>query len=212
MAHSLKTPLSVIRAELDKTDIARDSTAVVHEQTQRINDIITHQLQRASMRAMTVGAQRTSLHHIIERLSKALTKVYLQKNVHFHNRVATTVFIHIDEGDLLEIFGNIIENAFKYCRSSIDVSAHEEDHNWRIHIDDDGQGIPGDKQRELLRRGARLDTATSGQGIGLSICLDIISGYNGGLSMAQSELGGARIIVELPKTHSSTTNTKREKK
>ena len=116
----------------------------------------------------------------------------------FENRVGKNTALVGDDNDIMELLGNIIENAFKYGRRRVRVSAASEKNMLTIHIDDDGEGIPEEQQRTIISRGARADTTTPGQGLGLAVSVDIISSYGGSLAISRSELGGARFSISLP--------------
>ena len=99
----------------------------------------------------------------------------------------------------MEMLGNILENACKYTHSKVAVTAII-DGDLIIEVADDGPGIPDSERALVLKRGARADTAQSGQGIGLSVAVDILSSYRGALIIQQSQLGGALIRIQLPTT------------
>ena len=102
----------------------------------------------------------------------------------------------------MELLGNIIENAFKYCTSQVVLSSLIDDKNTSklliINIADDGPGIPFEQQARILERGQRLDTTQPGQGIGLAVAADIIRSYGGQLQIQPSILGGAEFQIQLP--------------
>ena len=106
----------------------------------------------------------------------------------------------LDEVDLMELLGNLIDNAFKYCKSRIDVGAiaSADAATVRVTIDDDGPGVPAHQRVQVLARGARGDTATDGHGIGLAVAAELAASYGGALEIETSGLGGARVVVDLP--------------
>ena len=106
-----------------------------------------------------------------------------------------------DSGDFLELAGNLIDNACKWCTSQVTVTvgvANETSGGMRLIVADDGPGIPADAAEALLLRGTRLDESTPGHGIGLAIVKDIAHSYGGELTIGQSDLGGAEITVSIP--------------
>ena len=121
-------------------------------------------------------------------------------------QIAADVAFQGEERDLQDLFGSILENSLKYCRHHIAVAARlesdsesESGRDWLvISVADDGEGIPDGYESEILRRGARADTANAGQGLGLAIVLEIISAYGGSLHTDSSTLGGALFIARLP--------------
>lgn len=193
LAHSLKTPLAIIRSNL----AAKDYPAI-EEQLERMSNIIEHQLRRATTISTNVNRVSSNLFTIVDRLGNALTKVYTEKNILFTNLVPEDMSYIGDENDLMELLGNIIENAFKYSHSRVQVTARNDNKVLSLAIEDDGPGIPEDQRQDILSRGARADTATPGQGIGLAVSIDIISSYNGSIAVERSNLGGAAFHIQLP--------------
>ncbi len=190
LAHSLKTPLAIIQGsrEQDSTEISA--------QVERMNQIIGHQLTRAAAHSHSgIPGKAIALHASVERLIHSLAKIYGDKITLTEVHIDTSHKVAVDERDLLEILGNVMENAFKYGHSRVHVSSSRDNDQLEIAIDDDGPGIATEKREVILQRGARADTATSGQGIGLAIATDIISGYGGSLRIEESPLGGARFVV-----------------
>jgi two-component system sensor histidine kinase PhoQ len=102
-----------------------------------------------------------------------------------------------DEGDLMEIFGNLLDNAFKWCKQRVVVSAGLQGKRLNIRIEDDGPGMKPELVKQLLQRGVRADETMPGHGIGLSIVHNIVQAYRGSLKIEQSELGGVAVSVAI---------------
>lgn len=196
LAHSLKTPLAVLRGALNKP--GENLQTVVDEQIERMDQIVRHQLQRAVIGAHGQPGRKTDVAAAIERLAAALQKVYADKHIRFTLDAPQPAAFQGDESDLMELLGNILENAFKYSRQQVKVSVDAKESELHITIADDGPGIPAHLQQQILQRGARADTAQPGHGIGLAIAVDIISSYRGSLGIGVSALGGAEFRVVLP--------------
>ena len=194
LAHSLKTPLSVIKGSLTNTD----SDQTIADQVERMNQIISHQLQRAVVANPGVPGAAVAVKPLVERLVTSLNKVYRDKDMQAETSIDSTLEFKGDERDLMEVLGNLIENAFKYGKHKIAVSGNKSTGEISISIEDDGNGVPKQARQIILQRGARADTATSGQGIGLAVAVDILSSYKGSLSVQESNLGGAKFVVSLP--------------
>ncbi len=102
--------------------------------------------------------------------------------------------------DLLEIAGNVMENACKWCRRAVYASAEPlSEDQWRLVVEDDGPGLPPDRRAEVLKRGARLDESAPGSGLGLSIVDELVRAYAGKIELSESEHGGLKFAVELPR-------------
>lgn len=203
LAHSLKTPLAVVQSNLSSEILDK---SIIHEQVERIDQIISHQLKRASLNAnqhsITKSVDQTSIKLSVDRLVNVLQKVYKDKNISFNNTVNEGIFFTGDEADLLELLGNILDNACKYGETAVTISAAIKANSLEILISDDGDGINESLQKTLLDRGARGDTVQAGQGIGLSVVTDIISSYGGGLAL-KNNLGGPHLkgccfCIDLP--------------
>ncbi|MEX0618884.1 MAG: ATP-binding protein [Pseudohongiellaceae bacterium] len=212
LAHSLKTPLAVItglmenlfqgRGEVLSGDV-KQQVAAVEEQLERMNQIVSYQLQRAvTADSSSTLARQVRVAAVIRKILDALVKVYADKQVHYELDLDETVIFPGDERDLMEIVGNIVDNAFKYGSSMVRITAGvaESAKTCRelvIFVEDDGPGIAPDKRQFVLQRGARADTLATGQGIGLAVVTDIIGSYNGSINVGESDLGGASIEVRI---------------
>jgi two-component system sensor histidine kinase PhoQ len=201
LAHSLKTPLAVIRGQLEnKHSLSEESLAqIIDEQVSRMSAIVDHQLRRAS--AQVVQASQSSaiqVKPVIERLVRAMQKVYQAKATRFRLDVADNLHFHGDEADLMELLGNLIDNACKYGRNSVAISAQQQGRDLAMIVEDDGPGVAADVQHTILTRGTRADTAIPGQGLGLAVAVDILSSYGGSIDIFRSKLGGAGFAIRIP--------------
>jgi two-component system sensor histidine kinase PhoQ len=169
-----------------------------------MDQIIRYQLQRSvtETRQGPVLGQRSSLNQSLERLGRALGKAF-----HHEDKVLDLPepdrewTLAMDVNDVLEVFGNLLENGFKYARSVITVSVSDSaayPDCWVVDVDDDGPGISPGRRDAVLNRGQRLDTLQPGQGIGLSMVKDILGSYGVSLLIEDSPLGGARFRLALP--------------
>ncbi len=196
LAHSLKTPLAVLRNLPGGPE-----AAAIDEQIERMDQIISHQLGRSVTTPAHPLQQAVAVLPAIKRIGQALQKVYRDKEVRFDVCGDEPTF-RGDERDLMEILGNLIDNAFKYGGNHIRVSTEILPDRFEIIVDDNGAGIAPQLHDVILQRGTRADSLAPGQGIGLSVVRDILSGYQGSLRIATPQangLGGARFIVTLPR-------------
>jgi two-component system sensor histidine kinase PhoQ len=203
LAHSLKTPLAVMRAGATTSDVdARQR--LIEEQIDRMDAIVQHQLTRAAATgASVIGRSAVEVQPLLSELRAALVKVYASKDLLIELDVAPGARFAGDRGDLFELLGNLLDNACKWCHARVRVSARPvvDAAGWpRLHlcVEDDGAGIALHDRRHILERGARLDEAVPGQGLGLAMVKEIVTLYEGRLEITASTLGGARVLVELP--------------
>ncbi|HKK14442.1 MAG TPA: ATP-binding protein [Gammaproteobacteria bacterium] len=197
LAHSLKTPLAVLRGALDPRR-REQLESVVREQADRMNTIVDYQLQRAATSGRTALMAPVNVASVIERVVNSLHKVYRDRDVQAELRVADDILFHGDEDDLMELAGNLADNAFKWCRHRVRVSAHREGQSLLLAVEDDGPGIPAGQRDRVLDRGGRADAGVSGHGIGLAVVADIVTAYGGTLRIETGELGGARVCAAFP--------------
>jgi len=134
----------------------------------------------------------------VERLVGALRKVNADKRVDIDMALGDGIHFRGDEGDLTEVLGNLLDNAFKWSRGRIRIGASTRDRRLVLSIEDDGPGIPASAAEEVLQRGVRADQTTPGHGIGLAVVRDIAEAYGGSVRIERSELGGAAITLEFP--------------
>lgn len=202
LSHSLKTPLAVLQSTLRSLRSSKQMTIeqaepIMLEQIGRISQQIGYYLHRASIHSEDHFAIReiSSVSALLDNLCSALTKVYQQKGVNLTLDVSPEITWLGQPIDFMEIMGNIIENACKYCLEFVEVSANSTENSLTIIVDDDGPGVAEDKRDLIFLRGQRIDTLRPGQGLGLSIAAEIIEQYDGDIAITHNPLGGARVIV-----------------
>jgi len=198
LAHSLKTPLAVFRGEIENSRDLTEIQTTGHEQLDRITALVNYQLQRAATEGKSSLLAPVSIADIIHKIVGSLDKVYQSKGLKSRCEIERDAHIHADEGDMYELLGNLIENAYKYCNSEVTVALFIHLDQIEIRVDDDGNGIPETARTEITKRGKRIDTQEEGQGLGLAIVSDIIEAYQGEITVKASHLGGACFIAELP--------------
>ncbi len=199
LAHSLKTPLAYLSAIAeDKGRGCGQLRRAVTEQVQHMDNIVQRQLQRAAASGRIVLAKPVAVAPLIERVVGSLGKIYRQDQLNTEMQLTPALMFQGDEGDLMEIIGNLLENAFKFAHSGIRVSAGLSADTLLFSIEDDGPGIPASKIDEVLQRGIRADQTVPGQGIGLAVVDELVFLYGGKLQISESALGGARVQVWLP--------------
>lgn len=202
LTHSLKTPLAVLQSTLRSLRNGKDVTIeqaepVMLEQISRISQQIGYYLHRASIKADQNPLLRNlhSASAMLDSLCSALNKVYQQKGVSIALDVSPEVTFMGDKNDFMEVMGNVLDNACKYCLEFIEVSVRQTPQALHLLIDDDGPGIPESKRELIFVRGQRADTLRPGQGLGLALVVDIMEQYRGQVIASSSPLGGTRMEV-----------------
>jgi len=195
LAHSLKTPLAVMRTVLSRDGGA---PAEAEEALERMDDIVAYQLSRvAASGAQRLGTGRVDVRALAESTAAALAKVYPDRVVEWQIDVPEGLDYAGERGDLAEILGNLMENACKWAHARVRVEAHITEEGGAIVVEDDGAGLPGGLAG-LVERGVRGDAATPGHGIGLAVVKDIVEDLGGRMEPGASRWGGARLAISLP--------------
>ncbi|MBV1873017.1 MAG: GHKL domain-containing protein [Gammaproteobacteria bacterium] len=204
LAHSLKTPLAVLKGlendPLKKSNV--DICGSINEQVERMDNIVQHQLQRAVLGSQTLQTNWIKLAPYVQSTLQALEKIYGEKRIQVNQHVSDDLSYCGDENDLMDILGNLLDNAFKQCQQQVDFTAWEKSNKQTrfliLQVEDDGPGVPEQSRTEILKRGVRLDSRAAGHGVGLATVMTIIEGYRGRLEIDDSYLGGALFRVILP--------------
>ncbi|MGK0304490.1 MAG: two-component system sensor histidine kinase PhoQ [Gammaproteobacteria bacterium] len=192
LAHSLKTPLAVLAGTAGLPEQAKEPISQINLQIQR-------QLKRAVAGTTSTFEQAVAIEPVVDKLFNAMHKVYADKNLTLtHVIQQRELGFNGDITDLMEILGNVIDNACKAAIKQVTVTALANVNELLIHIEDDGPGIPKDKREQLLERGTRLDSYKEGQGIGMAVVADLVSAYQGQLEIKQSDFGGAKLTLIFP--------------
>ncbi len=195
LAHSLKTPLAVLRGVLKEPAV--DGMNVAGEQIERMNHIIEYQLKRAAASGRSHLAPPVPIADKARQIVSALEKGYADKHLDCRIEIDPDLAFHGDEGDLLEILGNLTENAFKWSRGQVVLTARPSgEGRFELRVEDDGPGIPQELAERLLQRGERADPSVPGHGLGLAIVNSVVRAYGGALSIGRSPLGGAAVVVK----------------
>jgi signal transduction histidine kinase len=204
LAHALKTPLSVILNEADAGSLTLAEK--VKEQAEVMRRQVTFYLDRAraAARAGSIGSA-TEVKPVIEGLVRAFDKVYAERALTFAINAPDGLRFRGEAQDLNDLIGNLLDNAGKWARAHVDISAARDPHldsggraYFLTRIDDDGPGLDPQARTAALRRGRKLDESRPGSGLGLSIIVDLAQIYGGSLLLEDSPLGGLRATLRLP--------------
>lgn len=201
LAHALKTPLAVMR-----TRLAGRSVANIDELAESVDDmdlLLRRQLERAARSTRRTLNKPVEVMPIIRRLGESLTRLYAEAGLAVEVLGDESLTARIDARDLMELSGNLMDNAAKYGGGSIRATVQRGVQGSRqpgveILIEDNGPGIEPERFETLLARGVRGDERGEGQGLGLAIAQELVEAYAGSLELLPSELGGAAIRIVLP--------------
>ncbi|WP_459208161.1 ATP-binding protein [Pseudomonas sp. MLB6B] len=196
LAHSLKTPLAVLQGVGEGMGAGeREQARVLQSQIERMSQQIDYQLQRASLRKSGLVRHQVEVRPLLDSLCSTLAKVYRDKQVQVSLDLPERARLPVEQGALLELLGNLLENAYRLCLEQVRVSLRQGVGFIELCVEDDGPGVPAAQRQRILQRGERLDRQHPGQGIGLAVVKDIIDSYDAELSLEDSTLGGAAFRI-----------------
>ena len=197
LAHAIKNPLSVLTHEIAHLDDPRRQ--VLAAQLQSITEQVERILKRIRAAGPTAtGHARAELAEVADDLTFSLGTIYRDRNLSLRLKIEPDAVFAGDRGDLVEILGNLCDNACKWARSCVSITASRREGRLAIAIEDDGPGIAPFARAAVLGRGQRLDERVPGSGLGLDIVREIVTLYRGRLALGESALGGLRVDLDLP--------------
>jgi signal transduction histidine kinase len=199
LAHALKTPLSVMMTEAGRS--SGPLADLVERQAHAMRLQVDHHLRRARAAARAQGSRDRSLvAPALEELARTLERIFERRGVVIERSAPDELAFQGERQDLLEIAGNVMENACKWCRSTVWSRAEAlAGERFLMIVEDDGPGLPAERREEVFQRGARLDESEPGSGLGLSIVEELVRAYGGSIALDQSEHGGLKVSIELPR-------------
>ena len=196
LAHSLKTPIAVLRALGDEGD----RSAAIREQTERMERTLGWHLQRAAAAGRSGLQRAVPVADTARRLLRSLDTVHARRAPAAELDIPEATAFVGDPDDLMEMLGNLLDNAYKWCRQRVRITARaDQAGTLTLEVADDGCGIPPARRAAVLERGVRMDEQTPGEGIGLALVRQMVEdAYGGRISLDASDLGGLAVRVTLP--------------
>jgi signal transduction histidine kinase len=201
LAHGLKTPLSVLSATAERVRAAGDESnaGVIALLCEEMNERVEYQLKLARLRIRTSSEGMASvLNGVVLRTVSVLKKSERGAVVNWGLELGEQITVDVDEHDLMELIGIVLENALKWTKSEIRIACLARDGTAFLDVDDDGTGITDAQIALVGARGVRLDESRPGEGLGLAIAYDVIRLNRGTIKLSRARLGGLRVHIELP--------------
>lgn len=191
LSHELKRPLQLLSMEAESKGLKN-----LAEPVEQIHQIIERELRRAKVSGASGTASQVAIRDEVEGLLQVLQRIY--PNTLFSLECPVNLKVSLDRDDLLELLGNLIDNAGKFSRHQVKISLLSDRLTLHCHVEDDGPGVAAELVDDIFRAGTRLDESVHGHGLGLSICLDIVNIYRGSIKLDKSDLGGLKVSIALP--------------
>ena len=199
LGHALKTPLAVLGSLTLHEELNRHPAlqAGLREQLEQIQQRVSRELGRARLAGDVLPGSYFDCVTELAPLFETLQMIH-RRDLDLQWRTHEGCRLPWDREDMLELLGNLLDNACKFARTKVLLSIDQEADGFVIQVEDDGPGIPEDRREAVLERGTRLDERAEGHGLGLGIVRDILAAWNGELRLEQSSLGGLRARIHLP--------------
>lgn len=197
LAHALKGPLNLLMQHLDEP-AASDGHQQAQVQAERIRQLTERELKRARMAGQGNTTQRFAPHAELPTLVEVLSRIHHKSPRCIMLNIAPDITRFGDREDMLELIGNLLDNACKWADEHVYCQISRHSGRIRIIVEDDGPGRTGEELEQMAERGVRLDESVAGHGLGLSICKDIVKLYGGEMTFEKSDnLGGVKVMVVL---------------
>jgi len=199
LGHALKTPLAVLGSLIRHEELQAHPQlqAGLAEQLEQIQQRVARELGRARLAGDVLPGAYFDCAEELAPLFETLHMIH-RRGLKLHWHAHAQCRLPWDREDMLELLGNLLDNACKFARSEVLLRIEPTPGGYLIQVEDDGPGIPEDQREAVLARGIRLDERADGHGLGLGIVRDILAAWNGRLTLEQSPLGGLRASVHLP--------------
>lgn len=201
VAHALKGPLTLLmqladREEMKKAPALRQEWM---EQAETIRQRLERELKRARLAGGIQPGRPLALEEETRHLVDALKRIYHEKSLEIEWTVPTERVVMGDREDVLELLGNLLDNACKWGRRKVILRLEQGVEGIVISVEDDGPGCPPEALQRLSDRGVRIDESAAGHGLGLAIVKEIVAQFSGEIGFGRSErLGGFLVRVKLP--------------
>jgi signal transduction histidine kinase len=200
LGHALKTPLAVLQslASNEKLDPYPELRKLLLEQLEQVRQRLNRELNRARLAGDALPGAQLDCDAELPGLLATLNMIHGE---HLHLSYVASPGQHLpwDREDLLELLGNLLDNACKWADAEVRLTVTETAEAFILAVEDDGPGIPEERRDQVFSRGTRLDEQTHGHGLGLGIVRDIVDTWGGTLALHDSEWGGLKVLIELPR-------------
>lgn len=200
LGHALKTPLAVLLSAAS-SEALKDHpqlSQLLREQLEQVQQRLNRELNRARLAGDALPGALFDCEQELPGLLATLRMIH-GEHLDLSYQVAPGLQLPWDREDLLELLGNLLDNACKWADAEVRLSVSETSQGYRLAVEDDGPGIPEAQRDQVFSRGARLDEQRVGHGLGLGIVRDIVEVWGGVLQLQESELGGLKVLIQLPR-------------
>jgi signal transduction histidine kinase len=193
LAHEIKRPLQIVSLYIES---GGDKKAV-QQSFDEIRSIVDRELRRARISGSNVVGGNFDAQQEIPALLQVMEKIYPHVQIELDIQSSLPA-LNLDRDDMLELSGNLIDNACKYSTRRVGIQIEIQNDELKLSVEDDGTGVDTEHFHKITQKGYRLDENREGHGLGLSICADIVASYQGRLDFQRSKWQGLKVEVSLP--------------
>ncbi|KRP69223.1 MULTISPECIES: sensor histidine kinase [Pseudomonas] len=200
LGHALKTPMAVLLSAAS-SDALKDHpqlSQLLREQLEQVQQRLNRELNRARLAGDALPGALFDCEKELPGLLATLRMIH-GEHLDLSYHVVPGLHLPWDREDLLELLGNLLDNACKWADAEVRLSVSDTPSGYLLAVEDDGPGIPQSQRDQVFSRGTRLDEQRVGHGLGLGIVRDIVEVWGGVLQLQESELGGLKVLIELPR-------------
>ncbi|WP_044874171.1 sensor histidine kinase [Pseudomonas sp. LFM046] len=199
LGHALKTPLAVLVSLADREEMrgCPELRTTLQEQLEQIEQRLGRELGRARLAGEALPGAHFDCAEELPGLFSTLAMIH-DRDLDLDWDAPEGLRLPWDREDLLELLGNLLDNACKWAETQVNLSIRGGEGGYSLMVDDDGPGIAEDQREAVIGRGARLDEQVAGHGLGLGIVRDMVEAWGGSLNLQDSPLGGLRVRIDLP--------------
>ena len=199
LAHGLKTPLTALATDIARLRAKNENKIAddIEDLALRMQRLMERELAQARIRHGR-SRHKSSLNTAAEAIIRTLQRTPRGEKINISQNFTTPVDVAMDQDDLNEVLGNLLENAVRHAQTSISVTVARNSGRARVFIEDDGEGVSEEQSIAMMQRGQRMDIKGTGAGLGLAIVQDILEASNASMSLSKSGIGGLKVTLDIP--------------
>ena len=198
MAHAIKTPLTLLQQIASEQDGGADSASreQLQRHIQRISELVDTSLRRARIAGDSLGTSRFDLRTELPVLVDTIRRLHRDRRIDYRQHLVHADMLPLEQQDGMELLGNLLDNAWKWADTRVQLSIDGSGGHLLLVVEDDGPGVSDTQLQQLARRGMRHDENIDGHGIGLSIVTSLVEAFGGSIEFDRSpQLGGLRVRI-----------------
>jgi signal transduction histidine kinase len=212
LAHGIKTPLTALATDIKRLRAMGEDRLAQDIETlaNQMRHTVERELARSRQRHTNIARRQTTVAPVVDALLRTLSRTPDGELKTIENRVDPDFVVSMEQDDLTDVLGNVLENAVRAAHHTIIVRQTAGEGHHCLMIEDDGSGIETERLAILTERGTQLSENSGSAGLGLSIVAAILHAYGGEISFGRSTLGGLQVEIHIPASALNTAISLRQ--